>query len=294
MSYVNINSNGNVTILNANPNGLNITVKKLGDNNYNTVSITVQLLIDKYQPVIYTNFNTIRKTFKTDNSFNVLESYNVTLDTPILPLQYSSLNEEFVKINTEGIVSLIKSSPLTEHTLRIQQQETNNYKQSIANLGLFIDRKDPIINTPILNVTKQEGEQSFNIEITSENDELPLVYETTNSNVITVTTNGTVNIISDGSANIIVSQNTSTNYNGINNIIIPVLIINNSQENPLKIDTPSELTFSLSQSKSTFVALDIKEIIIMPTTSIKRFMNETKTNKRFTSNTKSRIRVRKT
>jgi len=295
--YISINSAGLVSILNANTNSINITIRQLDDENNNGSFIQVSLVINKYQPSITAGIASIRKIYKADNNFNLLTTYQIQSDVERNLIPYTFIfDSSYIQIDPSATVNIIRSSPFTPIKLEVKQLENNNYKEGKLNLDLFIDKKNPDVNIPLLNINKQEGDEPFNLGITSENDESLLIYNTSNINVISVNNTGLVTINNDGSSNIIVTQNESVNYNGINNIIINVNVSNNSSSTPLKIDNQGKIVYTLKFSKSSFVGIEIKNLVLSsPATNINtitssQLTNATTKTKKFTAlNQRSRI-----
>lgn len=117
-------------------------------------------------------------------------------------LSYRSNNEDVVKVDKNGKVSIVGAGSAT---VFVTASETGEYSQVTRTVGITVRKAVPTLN--VVNYTKTYGEKAFNLNVKADDK---LKYHSNNVKVATVDENGKVTIKGVGTATVTIEE--SKNY----------------------------------------------------------------------------------
>ena len=198
-------SNTNVATINGNTvtvvgvGSATITASQPGNSNYNSaVSVSQNLTINKKNQLIELNI----PSFKSlgDLPFNLQANSNSNL-----PIYFSSNNPiltiqgNLATINDIGIV-----------VITAYQEENENWIAAQTTASIII-KKTSKLEFPKIEY-KQFGDSSFNLNVTTDNNEVSIQYESSNSSIAQVSSIGVVTILKAGTVTITAKQNETSSF----------------------------------------------------------------------------------
>jgi len=177
-------------------------------------------------PKIYalnTNYQNITFPPISDKNYGSSPFYLSGFSDSNLPLSYSSSNPAIASIyDASGVqINSIGSVTITA----TQTGDSNFEPASPVSRSFNVIKGNQTITFPAI-ATKTSIDSSFNINATSTNNTIPLSYSSSNTNVATISNNGTINIILVGSSTITVSQPADSNYNAADSVTRNLLVLN--------------------------------------------------------------------
>jgi len=168
---------------------------------YGNSNPTIIFQVNKLIPTI-SNFEIPVKTYG-NIPFTIVSP---TSNSPGL-FTYTSSNTSVATISGNTITILGAGSSIIEAT----QAATDVYYSNTIMTNFNVLSKTTLITAPI-SLTKTFGDSSFQLISSSNNNEAPFIYSSSDTTVATISNLGIVTIIGAGTANLITSQISSTNY----------------------------------------------------------------------------------
>lgn len=210
-------TSGEVTIIGVGTT--NITVKKLGDNNYNesAVSTAVTLTVNKADqttPVI--GGGDITKKYG-DANFNISATGGSGTGAYI----YTSSNTAVATVNASGLVTLGTGAGAIGTTkITVKKLGDANYNDSAVSAAITLTVEKNNQTTPVIsggNITKKYGDANFSLSTTGGNGTGAFSYTSSNTAVATVNAAGLVTLGTGagaiGTTSITVKKLGDANYN---------------------------------------------------------------------------------
>ena len=203
-----------------------ITANQAGDSNYNAApSVTQTLTVNKSnQTITFPSIST--KTFG-DVNFNL----GVTSTNSTIPVTYSSSNTSVATVSSNGTVSIVGAG---NATITASQAGDSNYDPASASRTLTVDKIQSIIIFPSIPLINKTITPIYNLDATSNNNQTPITYISSNTSVATV--NGNVlTILTEGSSTITATQIETSNYLAANSVIRTLQVVTVRNPNILKV-----------------------------------------------------------
>ena len=219
-----------------------ITASQAGNNLYNAATDAQQTLtVNKANQTL--SFGTLSAKTFGDASFTLTATSTTTL-----PVNFVSSNTAVATVS--GNTVTIVGSGTTTITA---SQAGNGLYNDATNVDqtLTVFKANQTISFDLPSV-KTYGDASFTLNGTTSTG-LPVIYSTTNTDVITINGN-TVTIVGIGSANIIASQSGNANYSAATNVSRQMIVNMANQKitfAPLQTKTYGDATFNLTASASS-------------------------------------------
>ena len=256
-----IDNNGLVTILNAAPNGITITINQAANGNYSAGSATSTLTINKGTPTI--TFNLPSLTYG-DSPINlttyITSNSNGTLSFSSSDSNVASINANTLTINASG-----------NFTITASQTATGNYSTTTTTSATInVNTPSPTITFNLPSLTYGDSPINLTTYITS-NSNGTLSFSSSDSNVASINGN-TLTINASGNFTITATQTASGNYSSrtttsgtINvNSILPTITFNLPSltygDSPINLTTyitsNSNGTLSFSSSDSNVASIN--------------------------------------
>ncbi len=199
-SIATVNSSGMVTILQAAPSGINISVYQEPDSIYMALSKSRILTINKATPNI--TFNLPSLTYEVDSTIN-LTSY-ITSTSSGTFTSFTSSNSSIATIDGD-ILSILGSG---NFTITASQNSSTNYVSKTQTSSTITIKSIPNINFN-LPTTLILGDNNINLSnIVSSSSTGLITYESSNNNIVEVINN---NLIIKSLGNVVITLNQSSN-----------------------------------------------------------------------------------
>ena len=242
-----VNSSGTITFLKA--GSCNITVSSDETANYTSASATITIVVAKKQTQV-TVSGSFSKTFG-DAPF-ALNGTNNSTEASIL---YSSDDETVASVDIFGNVTVNGAGTCT---ITLSVVETDNFTFGSSITTINVAKKQTVLLGET-SFSKFIGD-SFNLNASSNNNEEPITYLSSNDSIATVSSSGQVSVLMEGTCTITISQVESLNYltatktiSLLASRIQTVLLVNSSfRKGFADIGVPFSLN-ATSNSPATFV-----------------------------------------
>jgi uncharacterized protein YjbI with pentapeptide repeats len=232
-----VTSGGTVTIVGA--GSTTITATQAATTNYTTGSVTASLVVSTILPT-YQSISQITKTYSTDVSFSLLDVMNGISNSDGA---YSFSSESTAISISSGIATIVAYTP-SAITITASQEASGNYSASTKTFTLLVNRKTPSYGAFSI-PAKTYGDASFSVvpyAPTTDSTLVPFTYTSSDPNVATINTDGTVmTIIGQGYTTITASQDASGNYGA--NSVTTSFLVNRAAPTFLKAFTIPNKTF---------------------------------------------------
>jgi hypothetical protein len=205
-SVATVNSYGNIVTGNAGNAIIQVYVPET--TNYKSASTTTVIRVNKLQPylIINSSFTRVYNSSPFDLRPNI--STDNTDSTRIL--QYTTSDSGIATV-VDGIVT-IQSVGTT--TITITQLQSTNFLEASTTTVIYILKKQSII-TVSPSFTTTYGNEPFAMNETTNNDEMPLLYFSSNPSVATINNNGIITIKGIGRTTITIAQEISANFSSV-------------------------------------------------------------------------------
>ncbi|MCD8347174.1 MAG: YDG domain-containing protein [Lachnospiraceae bacterium] len=146
----------------------------------------------------------ISKTYK-DDAFGLNATWS---DKVNATATYVSSNTNVATVDESGTVTIVGAGTAT---ITVSVSETANYNSGSVEVTLTVDKKDNILTVTTSSYNVTYGDGTFDLGASVENG--TVTYESSNTAVATVDSNGKVTITGVGSATITLNVAASDNYN---------------------------------------------------------------------------------
>ena len=215
--------------------------------------------------IIYCVKNSYAETYAKENDINYKNIQTITASNNVTKtfgdgafsigattdgngtLSYVSDNEAVVKVDSEGTITLVGAG--TAH-ITITASETDTYKAAEKVITITVGKKAQTITAS--NIVKTLGEAAFPLNAAVDGDGT-LTYISDNPSIAAITENGTVTLVSAGTAYITIKASETANYKAAEKVItVTVNQAETSSEEPS--DTPTE---ELETKEQTITAKNI-------------------------------------
>ncbi|NBO72611.1 hypothetical protein EBV26_19370, partial [bacterium] len=230
---------GVVTIVGAGTTTITAAQAVSSDGNYTTGSVTASLVVSPATPT-YQSISQITKTYSTDVSFSLLSILEGISNSDGSYTFSTSSNAIDICNN---IATILEYTP-TAITITASQDASGNYNASSTTFSLVVNRKTPSYGAFSI-PSKTFGDASFSITPyapSTDSTNVPFTYTSSDENVATINTSGTVvTIIGQGYTTITASQEASGNY--ASNSVSTSFLVNRAAPTFFKAFTIPDKTF---------------------------------------------------
>ena len=232
---------GVVTIVGAGSTTITATQAASADGNYTGgSSVTASLVVSTILPT-YQSISQITKTYSTDVSFSLLDVMTGISNSN--GAYTFSTGSNAIDI-CGGIATILAYTP-SAITITASQDASGNYSASTKTFTLLVNRKTPSYGAFSI-PAKTYGDASFSVAAayapTTDSTLVPFTYTSSDPNVATISTDGTVvTIIGQGYTTITASQDASGNYAA--NSVTTSFLVNRAAPTFLKAFTIPNKTF---------------------------------------------------
>lgn len=238
-----------------------LSITQNNSTNYNQRTQVFNLVISGKLTSVISNFNNITgkkynelitlaaTSNNTDDLLGNQWTYSIVSD-PNNILQFTSIGSRVLRAIGVGTA-----------TIRAIQAETATYYQNSKDITITIEKETPQLGNITLPVgNKVYGMSPFQINIPAPLSAFPnhtgqwVFTAPANNGVISITGN-TVNVIGSGTVTISGKQLASPFYNEANATPITLTVLPNTKENPLQITTPSQLSYTITNTTASNISL---------------------------------------
>lgn len=185
-------------------NGLDYTYEVFNAVNAGTANIAVTFT-GNYTGTMSSSYNIAKAEqgiaiadVRTEVGYNQ-EDYNlgVSLKFPEAAVKYSSSDKEVVKVSKDGTVSVIGQGTAT---ITVKAEETANVKAAEKSFDITVTKPSQTVTTKYGKYNKTMLNSSFNIVGVKTDGGGKISYESSDENVVTVSSKGKVTIVGPGTA----------------------------------------------------------------------------------------------
>jgi uncharacterized protein YjbI with pentapeptide repeats/uncharacterized protein YjdB len=231
---------GVVTVVGAGSTTITATQAESADGNYTGGStVSASLVVSAIAPT-YQSISQITKTYSTDVSFSLLAVMSGVSNSDG---SYSFSSPSNAISIVGGIATILAYTP-SAITITASQDASGNYTASTKAFTLLVNRKTPSYGEFSI-PSKTFGDASFSVvpyAPTTDSTEVPFTYTSSDQNVATINSSGSVvTIIGQGYTTITASQEASGNYAA--NSITTSFLVNRAAPTFLKSFTIPNKTF---------------------------------------------------
>ncbi len=218
-----------------------------------------------------------KKTQTISVSKNAKLTYGKTLElfaSAKTAISYKSLDTSVAKINSKGIITATGAGTTK---ILVIAAETDEYEGATSYVNVTVEKAVQKITVSEDSYTKYTDSPSFNIGAKAKTK---LSYKSANTNIATVSSNGTVTIKGSGTVSIKITAAESTNYKSASKTVLINVYKNSDNDSNVDESNTSENTKTTAKDK-----LDV-EVIIEPDSKTSQSISLTKTSFSTTINSK--------
>lgn len=218
-----------------------------------------------------------KKTQTISVTKNAKLTYGKTLElfaSAKTAISYKSLDTSVAKINSKGIITAIGAGTTK---ILVTAAETGEYEGATSYVNVTVEKAVQKITVSEDSYTKYTDSPSFNLGAKAKTK---LSYKSTNTNIATVSSNGTVTIKGSGTVSIKITAAESANYKSASKTVLINVYKNSDNDSNIDDSYTNESTNATAKDK-----LDA-EVIIEPDSKTSQSISVPKTSYSKTSDSK--------